>query len=128
MMEIRLIYNFMIIVQKYQEMNILLQMNGILLKRLQCVMKNFIPVVKNPILICKFFNFNFPILLFTFHFIHFQRTFYLMIKRRGGFYNYILVLPCVLLSCLTMVRSLFRSFLFKIYVIKHITGFVLVAS
>ena len=79
-------------------------MNGILLKRLQCVMKNFIPVVKNPILICKFFNFNFPILLFTFHFIHFQRTFYLMIKRRGGFYNYILVLPCVLLSCLTMVR------------------------
>lgn len=30
-------------------------------------------------------------------------TFYLLIKRRAGFYNYILVLPCVLLSCLTMV-------------------------
>jgi hypothetical protein len=28
-----------------------------------------------------------------------------MIKRRGGFYNYILVLPCVLLSCLTMVQE-----------------------
>ena len=24
-------------------------------------------------------------------------------KRKGGFYNYILVLPCILLSCLTTV-------------------------
>jgi len=30
-------------------------------------------------------------------------TFYLKIKRRGGFYNYILVLPCLLLSYLTLV-------------------------
>ncbi|KAL7668338.1 hypothetical protein ACOME3_009041 [Neoechinorhynchus agilis] len=30
-------------------------------------------------------------------------TFFIHMKRRGGFYNYILVLPCLLLSCLTMV-------------------------
>jgi hypothetical protein len=30
-------------------------------------------------------------------------TFNITMKRRGGFYNYILVLPCVLLSCLTTV-------------------------
>ncbi|RNA00322.1 neuronal acetylcholine receptor subunit alpha-10-like isoform X2 [Brachionus plicatilis] len=30
-------------------------------------------------------------------------TFFLKMKRKGGFYNYILVLPCVLLSCLTTI-------------------------
>ncbi|CAF0909930.1 unnamed protein product [Didymodactylos carnosus] len=29
--------------------------------------------------------------------------FFLHLERRGGFYNYILILPCVLLSCLTMI-------------------------
>lgn len=31
------------------------------------------------------------------------RTFSILMKRKGGFYSYILVLPCVLLSCLTTV-------------------------
>ncbi|KAI3388224.1 hypothetical protein SNEBB_006325 [Seison nebaliae] len=30
-------------------------------------------------------------------------TYYIFLKRQGGFYNYILVLPCVLLSSLTLV-------------------------
>lgn len=36
-------------------------------------------------------------------------------KRKGGFYNYILVLPCVLLSCLTTVNNNFNYFIFKNY-------------
>lgn len=29
--------------------------------------------------------------------------FNITLERRGGFYNYILILPCVLLSCLTCI-------------------------
>ncbi len=34
-------------------------------------------------------------------------TFYLILRRNGGFYSYILLVPCVLLAFLTMVRKLF---------------------
>ncbi len=34
------------------------------------------------------------------------RTYEIKMRRKGGFYNYILVLPCVLLSLLTMVSWL----------------------
>ncbi|CAF0796433.1 unnamed protein product [Rotaria sp. Silwood1] len=35
--------------------------------------------------------------------IYVDLKFYINLERRGGFYNYILILPCVLLSCLTCI-------------------------
>ncbi|UJR26100.1 hypothetical protein I4U23_007446 [Adineta vaga] len=35
--------------------------------------------------------------------IYVDLKFYIILERRGGFYNYILILPCVLLSCLTCI-------------------------
>jgi nicotinic acetylcholine receptor len=35
--------------------------------------------------------------------IYVDLTFHIHLERRGGFYNYILILPCVLLSCLTCI-------------------------
>jgi hypothetical protein len=35
--------------------------------------------------------------------IYVDLKFYIYLQRRGGFYNYILILPCVLLSCLTCI-------------------------
>lgn len=35
--------------------------------------------------------------------IYVDLKFYLHLERQGGFYNYILILPCVLLSCLTCI-------------------------
>jgi len=35
--------------------------------------------------------------------IYVDLTFYITLKRQSGFYNYILILPCVLLSCLTCI-------------------------
>lgn len=35
--------------------------------------------------------------------IYVDLKFFINLERRGGFYNYILILPCVLLSCLTCI-------------------------
>ncbi len=52
---------------------------------------------------CKMKNIEWKFFLDCCPEIYVDLKFYISLERRGGFYNYILILPCVLLSCLTCI-------------------------
>ena len=84
-------------------MSILNQTNGKLYQLRVLETRKSMNVVKKFIPICNYLFLNLTQIIHISIWFYFTSTFHIKMRRKGGFYNYILVLPCVLLSCLTSV-------------------------